>query len=325
MLTYTQMRDAENAVQISYDDYLDYLLHETGLAADGYSSVEEWAELVIETSEDPIDFDDVIEFLVEDLGADSWEEYSTSDYAQEDLDRKLEGRFDETINYFEIKLNVSEYKNGHWLATRSSENFILSDQKNSALTLLDGAAHPTTTDDFHLYSTTDGDIVTVQCLQTHHTSANPYIEGEFQYNVLSKSIIAIDHKDDRRDRSIDKPTGTDLTANRFIEKGRQFFEIPLVEGAWYLTSYQTLLERTPGTFKVPLQHQYEQFTAEDDFFYGDDKRSYLVSTVLDVEKYEYSPSTFFKRHSNTARLQLFTTRLHLHRQAISRRLSKPDQ
>ncbi len=54
-------------------------------------------------------------------------------------------------------------------------------------------------------------------------------------------------------------------------------EIPLVTGGWWQTTYVTLLEQTPGTFRLPIQHQYEQFSASDAFFFGDDKRSFIVS------------------------------------------------
>ena len=58
----------------------------------------------------------------------------------------------------------------------------------------------------------------------------------------------------------------------------RIFAIPLVAGgSQMLTTYRTLLEQTPGTFRLPIQHQYEQFSASDVFFFGDDKRSFMVS------------------------------------------------
>ena len=193
---------------------------------------------------------------------------------------RFDGKFEETFNYFEIKLSVSEYKNGHWMPSRISEQYIESDQKNSALALLDENQIPATPGDFNFYTTIDDDVVTVECLQTlRYTDGDygyPYVEGDFKYNILSKEILAFDHKDDRRGFSIETPSGADVVANRFVEDEEGMLEIPLVTGGWWQTTYVTLLEQTPGTFRLPIQHQYEQFSASDAFFFGDDKRSFIV-------------------------------------------------
>ena len=92
--------------------------------------------------------------------AQTWEQYLAS--ATEELD----GKFEETFSYFEIKLSVSEYKNGNWMPSRISEYYIESDQKNSALALLDENQIPPTPGDFNFYTTIEDDVVTVECLQT---------------------------------------------------------------------------------------------------------------------------------------------------------------
>ncbi len=284
VLSNSAMKEAQDAKIESenYTDYLDYLLHYEieesdgstwSIYGSGYSSIEEWG------NETNLSLDELIEFFLSFSFAQTWEEYSAQ--ARENLD----GKFEQTISYFEIKLSLSEYKNGNWMPSRSSEDYIESDQKNSALALLDENQIPVTPDDFHFYTTIEDDVVSIECLQTlRYTDgsyAYPYFEGDFQYNVLSKKMLAFNYKDDRRGSPIEMPSGTDVIGNGFVENEERIFEIPLVEGAWYLTTYQTLLERTPGTFRVPLQHQYEQFSTENDFFFGDDKYSFLVSDQAD--------------------------------------------
>ena len=259
---------------------MDYLLHYELQSEDndwlvgyslselGFASVQEFADLGSQT------LDEVIDQWVLD-GAETWEEFPASAV------ERLDGKFEATFNYFEIKLSVSEYKNGHWMPSRVSENYIESDQKNSALALLDENQIPATPGDFSFYTTIDDDVVTIECLQTlRYTDgdyAYPYVEGDFEYNILSKEILAFDHKDDNRGFWIETPSGADVVANRFVEDEEGMLEIPLVAGGWWLTTYRTLLEQTPGSFRLPIQHQYEQFSASDAFFFGDDKRSFIVS------------------------------------------------
>ena len=283
VLSNSAMQDAKEA-QIEYDDYLNYLLHWEYVGSDGsiwsisgecYSSVEEWG------AEGNYTLDEAIEILMILSGVSSGEKAETWDEYLASTIEKFDGKFEETINYFEIKLSVSEYKNGHWMPSRISEDYIESDQKNSALALLDENQIPATPGDFNFYTTIENDVVTVECLQTlRYTDgdyAYPYVEGDFEYNILSKEIRAFDHKDDNRGFSIETPSGADVVANRFVEDEEGMLEIPLVAGAWWLTHYRTLLEQTPGRFRLPIQHQHEQFSARDAFFFGDDKRSFIVS------------------------------------------------
>ena len=240
------------------------------LSNSSYSSLEACAENILDKT-----LEETIILLVDVTDAQSWDDYQAS--TRESLD----GKFQETFNYFEIKLSVSEYKNGNWMPSRSSENYIESDQKISAVALLDGNQIPVTPGDFHFYATIEDDVVTIECLQTlRYTDGNyayPYIEGDFQYNVLSKEILTFDYKDDRRGFPIESPTGTDVSGNGFVENAERIFEIPWVPNDWHFTTHHTLLDRTPGTFRVPIQHQFEQFSAFNDFFFGDDKYSFLVS------------------------------------------------
>ena len=283
VLSNSAMQDAKEA-NIEYDDYLDYLLHWEYVGSDGsiwsisgecYSSVEEWGAEGNYTLEEAIEILMVLSEVSSGEKAESWDEYLASAIA------KFDGKFEETFNYFEIKLSVSEYKNGHWMPSRISEDYIESDQKNSALALLDENQIPATPGDFNFYTTLEDDVVTVECLQTlRYTDgdyAYPYVEGDFEYNILSKEILAFNHKDDNRGSSIETPSGADVVANRFVEDEEGMLEIPLVAGDPWLTTYRTLLEQTPGTFRLPIQHQYEQFSASDAFFFGDDKRSFIVS------------------------------------------------
>ena len=78
----------------------------------------------------------------------------------------LSGIFEQTFPYFEIKLAVSEYKNRKWLPSRTSEFYIDSEQTQSALALLEGNQVPPTPGDFHFYTTSEDDVVTVECVQT---------------------------------------------------------------------------------------------------------------------------------------------------------------
>lgn len=279
VLSNSTMQDAKDAklAEVTHDDeYLDYLLHydfgEPGFPDSvflmGYSSMQDWADALAEDENITFTLDDAIANHV-DIGAQTWGEYLVS--AREALD----GKFEETINYFEIKLSVSEYKNGNWLPSRTSEDFIESDQKNSSLALLDENQIAATQGDFHFYTSIDDDVVTVECAQTLRYTDEPsyeYNEGSFEYNVLSKQILAFDSSDDIKYPQIETPTGADVVGNTFVENEERIFEIQSVAGP-----YLTLLEQTPGTFRLPIQHQYEQFSASDAFFFGDDKRSFIVS------------------------------------------------
>ncbi len=269
-------KDAKIEEEISYDEYLDYLLHydwteENGAIFDwGYDSLQAYADTM-----SVYDIDDVIGWVTA-MGAETWEEFS--DMA------KLDGKFEETFTYFEIKLAVSEYKNGKWMPSRTSEGCFESDQKNSAVALLDENQIPATQDDLQFNTTIEDDVVTVECVQLLHFTdgtIREYLAGRFEYNVLSREILSFDYKDKTYPRPwIEAPAGTIVAGNSFIENETREFEIPLVEGGWWETTHLTLLERTPGTFRVPFQHQYEHFTAEDPFFFGDDKRSFTVSSQI---------------------------------------------
>ncbi len=210
--------------------------------------------------------------LVDVSNAEPFDEY------QESYRETLDGAFEETINYFEIKLSVSEYKNGNWMPARTSEHFIESEKKNTSLALLEVSLPAATPGDFHFYTTVGDDVVTVECVQTLRYTEEPardYVEGTFEYDVLSKEILAINATDDLKAPAIIRPTGADLVDNAFVESDGPVLEIPVVGS--FNTSFVALLEKTPGTFKAPIQHQYEQFSADDAFFFGDDKRWFIVS------------------------------------------------
>lgn len=115
----------------------------------------------------------------------------------------------------------------------------------------------------------------MQTLRYTDEPIKEYNEGSFEYNVLSKEILAFDAKDVFKYPPIETPTGADVVDNAFFENEDRIFEIPL--GSFYARTYLTLLEQTPGTFRLPIQHQYEEFSADKPFFFGDDKRSFVVS------------------------------------------------
>ncbi len=175
------MQDAKDAkvAEVTYDEYLDYLMNydygvagsPASLSREGYSSMQEWADAFAAEFDITFTVDDAIANLV-GVGAETWDEYLVS--AREALD----GKFEETINYFEIKLSVSEYKNGNWMPSRISEDYIESDQKNSALALLDENQIPATPGDFNFYTTIDDDVVTVECLQTLR-----YTDGDLRLSL----------------------------------------------------------------------------------------------------------------------------------------------
>ena len=254
-------------------EFLTYASQPGGLTNFACYTFDECANIILGKSRD-----DAIALLVDVSNAQTFDEYQAS-YRE-----TLDGKFEETFNYFEIKLSVSEYKIGNWLPSRTSEHYIESDQKNSALALLDENQIPAVPGDFHFYTTLEDDVVTIECLQTlRYTDGNypypyPYLEGDFEYNVLSKEILAFDYKDDQSGFWIETPTGADVIGNTFVEMEERIFAIPLVAGgSQMLTTYRTLLEQTPGTFRLPIQPQYDQFSASDVFFFGDDKRSFVVS------------------------------------------------
>ena len=169
--------------------------------------------------------DGIIEVMVT-LGAQTEEEYLDSARAI------FDGVFEETISYFEIKLSVSEYKNGNWMPARTSEHFIESEKKNTALALIEEQQPlPATTGDFHFYTTLEDDVVTVECVQTlRYTdeTIRDYVEGRFEYNVLSKEILAVNTIDDLKVPAIIRPTGADLVDNTFVESDGPVLEIPVV-------------------------------------------------------------------------------------------------
>ncbi len=274
----------------AWEDYLHYLLHfdyglfgeSESLYLEGYSSVQEWADVLNAT------LDDTIEFMVDTLDADSWEQYTAE--LREQAEESLTG----TFNYFEITGFLSEYQNGGWTTARRSEAFLQSDLHRSAVALIEDDLPPAVPGDFHFYSTLKSDVITVECIQTlHYTDGNTYHfnEGRFEYNILSKNMSAIESQDISGwleflagllgiadYRTITAPTDTSLLGNAYVEEGTAQLEIPEIE-AGVSTHYVSLLASTPGTFRVPIQHQYEQFAAHDTFFYGDEERSYLVSPV----------------------------------------------
>jgi hypothetical protein len=271
----------------AYESYLNYLLYWTNdsgyYVASEFDTLEEQAEALSDLFDITFTEADVINQLVSQ-GAQTWSEYSSEEV----------GNFSETIVYFEIKLSVSEYKNGNWLPSRTSASYILSDQYASAVALLEKTLPPATVGDFHFYTQTKGDTVTIECVQSlRYTDGTTYHfdEGRFEYDVLSKEILAFESKADIdlldvlgaifgipiNIRAITAPSGTDVIDNAFTESSQSILEIPVTEAS--KTNFVALLESTPGTFRVPIQHQYEQFSANDAFFFGDDKRSFIVALV----------------------------------------------
>ena len=277
----------------AYDSYLDYIFHWRwddsadwlegfSLSDLAYDSLEDYVESNGQTLNDAID-------LVVKYGAITWNEYSS-----EAIDT-----FNETINYFEIKLSWSEYKNGNWAPSRISASYLISDQFASAYALIENSLPPAASSDFHFYTKIVDDVVTIECVQSLRYidgKAYHYDEGRFEYNVLSKEILAFETEGHVSwleifgalfgipigYRSITSPTGTNLIDNAFIEGDEPKLEIPIAEET--STNFVTLLEKTPGTFRVPLQHQYEQFSANNDFFIGDDQHSFIVSDQADIKE-----------------------------------------
>src|SRR6185436_20023021 len=101
--------------------------------------------------------------------------------------------------------------------------------------------------DFHFYTTIEDDIVTVECVQTLRFTDEPvreYVEGSFEYNVLSKEILAIEAEDDLHSPRIETPTGADVVDNAYVEDEERLVEIPLVGAGLLQTSYVDLLEQT---------------------------------------------------------------------------------
>jgi hypothetical protein len=251
-------------------DFLTFTVNGDPLSDSGFDSLEQYARWIFPTNT----LDEVIALIVATTNA------KTLDELVAENESTLDGAFEETFPYLEIKLVVSEYKNGKWLPSRTSEPFIDSDQKQSAISLLDGNQVAPVAGDFHFYTAVAEDIVTIDCVQTLRYTNSPsreYREGSFDYNVLSREFVASDADDDSNFPTIAHPSGSDIVDNAFIEDDEHTLEIPVIGEGWWSTTYLPLLERTPGTFRLPIQHQYEQFSVSDSFFYGDDRRSFIVT------------------------------------------------
>lgn len=191
------------------------------------------------------------------------------------------------MTYWEIRLAYSEFKNGKWLPKKSFEEHIESDKLNTALALEAGNLN---LDNYGLHNicfltTQYKDFIKFTCFQVLDLSGNKiqYKEGTFQFYYGSKKIVS--------DNAIQiiltginnliKPSGTDIDYMSFKEFGGADLELANsavdVNGN-YLGNEEfiKILDSTPGTFSIPLLHQYDEFVSQDNFFYGDNERNFFV-------------------------------------------------
>ena len=268
----------------SLDLYYNYLLDfnpviGTSLKNRGFSSFEAYSLHVGQG----IDFA-IFRTIVK--GAKNWDEFSASERTD-----KYEEISNEVINYFQIHISISEYKNGKWSESKKSKEFMESDKIRLASLVLAGV-NPVKVEDFHFYSTRSTGQARVECVQSiRHLdgSIHRFEEGHFEYDAASKSVTASDAIDGLGwlavfipvaglilERPLAELTGSEVYSNAFIEDEKGFLEIPEIsQGS--ATAFAKLLERTPGTYRVPIQHQYDQFSSKENFFYGDHQKNYIVS------------------------------------------------
>ena len=84
-------------------DFLSYLGSEAPLSNSGFDSLEQYTAWIFPSNT----VDEIVALLVDLTDAQSLDEFLAS------TENSLDGKFEETFNYFEIKLSVSEYKNGN--------------------------------------------------------------------------------------------------------------------------------------------------------------------------------------------------------------------
>ena len=55
--------------------------------------------------------------------------------------------------------------------------------------------------------------------------------------------------------------------------------------------YIPVLDLTPGTFRIPIPHQYDEFVSQDNFFYGDDERNFFVKPYHSIANTNINTNT----------------------------------
>ncbi|MGK7396939.1 MAG: neuraminidase-like domain-containing protein [Candidatus Cyclobacteriaceae bacterium M3_2C_046] len=194
---------------------------------------------------------------------------------------------DNDMTYWEIKLAFSEYKNDKWLAQKSSEAYIESDKLNVSLSIEAGSLN---LDNYGLHNfcfltSHHSAYLKIKCIQLLDTGLSTnyqYNEGEFDfyfetYKIKANNKVPVFFGLD----NMIKPTGTDIDYMTFKETGSTGLELVYAEvdeDGNYLgnDNLVKLLNATPGSFHMPIPHQYDEFVSQQNFFYADDERSFLV-------------------------------------------------
>lgn len=128
-----------------------------------------------------------------------------------------------TINYYDIKLCYSEYKEGKWLPKKLSETVITTDRGYLSYEVLYGFQVDDVKDKISFYSRIQSDYLEINCTQKLDLQYNGgYLRwndaGQFKFYFGTKEIVA---RDAGVYYSVLEPAGTSIYFNSFKEEGSQ--------------------------------------------------------------------------------------------------------
>ena len=172
---------------------------------------------------------------------------------------------DEKNPMIEIKLAWSEYKNGKW-----SPKKVTSESKEIKRENITSTSEVT----FKAQTLNNGDLKLLVYKPSGPADGHFYAFVQFHFTGCQGKILVEDTSSMRLylpDRSLVhfmtfKEKGSKSDGSLRILKG-----IPMTA-----ILFETLLEKTPGIFRILYPHQYSQFTLYNHFFYQEQKRTFFV-------------------------------------------------
>ncbi|HEX5026613.1 MAG TPA: neuraminidase-like domain-containing protein, partial [Agriterribacter sp.] len=199
--------------------------------------------------------------------------------------------FEATINYYDINLAYSEYKDGNWLAKKISKEKINSNRILVATDLINGYATDDVLPSICFHTEQKENWLEIECIQKIDYQAADLIiwgiQGRFTFLYDKKEVII---NEDDGVETLMEPPGTAIYFNSFREINSSKLQLITADvdaNNNYLSNenYVEVLEGTPGTFRLPMPHQYNEFVSQDNFFYGDDYRNFFVKPYHSFTKY----------------------------------------
>ena len=193
------------------------------------------------------------------------------------------------INFYEIKLAYSEYKNNRWLPKKISNSTLVSETLWRSLDMFYGYTVGDVRDKICFHTSVKTEYLEISCTQkveVQNTGSLLWMDqGSFKFYYSTKEVFS---EDTGFSNSIMEPDGSSVYYNSFKEETYSPLELITadVTSAGNYDGNESaipVLDLTPGYFRIPIAHQYDEFVSQSDFFYGDDYRNLFVRPYRELD------------------------------------------